>query len=95
MSILFRAFMWYQNRFGMMPKIIKQLRMEGKHEDANRLAAALEKLKRNPPKSTAEAVANSYGSLEQSARDSRLAGDHEEAERIDQMIKAMKSKRPL
>lgn len=89
MGILFKLFLAYENRYGMLPRLIKNLRASGKPEDlkeADSLQAKLDERKRNPPKSVQEMTSQALAAAHQKNRDMRVAGRHEDAEQLAKVI---------
>jgi hypothetical protein len=89
MGIFFKLFLAYDNRYGMLPRLIKNLRASGKPEDlkaAESLQATLDERKRNPPKSIQEMTAKALAGAHQVNRDMRVDGRHADAEQFAKVI---------
>ncbi|MGK5032640.1 hypothetical protein [Janthinobacterium sp. MDT1-19] len=89
MGIIFKLFLAYDNRYGMMPRLIKTLRASGIPEDlkaADALQATLDERKRNPPKSLNDMTSKALAKAQQVSRDMRVEGRHGEAEQFSKVI---------
>ena len=89
MGIFFNLLLAYDNRFGMMPKMIKSLRASGKPEDikaADSLQAQLDERKRNPPRDLKEMTQRAMSMSRQVERDLRIAGRHQDADQLGKVI---------
>lgn len=96
MGIMFRLFLAYDNRFGLMPRLIKSLRASGKPEDmkaAESLQAQLDERKRNPPKNLEEMTQRAMSMSRQVERDLRLEGRHQDADQLGKVIDHTQSRR--
>jgi len=89
MNLIFKIFLAYDNRFGMLPKLIKSLRASGDPKElkaAESLQAQLDERKRNPPKNIEEMMRRSLETSRQIERDLRVEGRHADAEKLAGMI---------
>lgn len=89
MGVLFKLFLAYDNRYGMLPRLIKNLRASGKPDDlkaAESLQARLDERKRNPPNSIQEMTSKALAGAHQVNRDLRVDGRHGDAEQLAKVI---------
>lgn len=96
MGIIFRLFLAYDNRFGLMPRMIKSLRASGTPENvkaADSLQAQLDERKRNPPRNVQEMTERALSMSRQVERDLRLEGRHQDADQLEQVTNYAESQR--
>lgn len=89
MGIMFRLFLAYDNRFGMMPRLIKNLRASNDpkhHRAADAVQEQLDERKRNPPKNMQALMQRALDTSRQVERDLRLEGRHGDAETLAGVI---------
>lgn len=89
MSVMFRLFLAYDNRFGLLPRLIKNLRASGSAQDlkaADALQSQLDDRKRNPPRNLQEMTQRALATSRQVERNLRVDGRHDDAEQLAKVI---------